>query len=127
MSNKRIFISFAMEDSKYRDFLVGQSRNDRCPFDFADMSVKEPWSDSWKTRCRTKIRGCDGFIALISKNTNQASGARWEILCANQENIPILGIYCNASDKPNLIPPEINGYPIRNWTWDNIYNFIEKL
>ena len=27
-TNKRIFIAFAVEDKTYRDFLVGQSRNE---------------------------------------------------------------------------------------------------
>jgi hypothetical protein len=54
---KRVFISFAIEDEWARDYLVGQARNERSPFEFVDMSVKEPWSDSWRTRCRTRIRG----------------------------------------------------------------------
>ena len=56
---KRIFISFAVEDVRSRDFLVQQAKNDRSPFEFVDMSVKEPWDDSWKARCRTRIKGCD--------------------------------------------------------------------
>lgn len=125
--NKRIFISFAIEDSNYRDLLVGQARNNKSPFQFTDMSVKEPWSYSWKTKCRTKIKGCDGLIALISKKTTKASGARWEIACADEENVPILGIYCNSKDKPYYLPSEIKGHPVRNWTWPNIQNFIESL
>ena len=39
---KRIFISFATEDIRLRDLLVGQSKNDNCPFEFVDMSVKKP-------------------------------------------------------------------------------------
>lgn len=54
----RILISFAIEDERSRDFLVGQARLDHSSFEFVDMSVKEPWSDSWKTRCRSKIKGC---------------------------------------------------------------------
>jgi len=46
---KRIFISFAIEDEKYRDFLVAQAKNDRTPFTFVDMSVKQPWNEKvWK-------------------------------------------------------------------------------
>jgi len=66
---KRIFISFAVEDTKARDFLVGQARNAASPFELVDMSVKEPWDSAWKTKCRTKIKGCDGVIALLSKKT----------------------------------------------------------
>jgi len=42
------------------------------------MSVKEPWDEKWKTNCRTKIKGRNGVIALISKNTAKADGAKWE-------------------------------------------------
>lgn len=125
--NNRIFISFAIEDEKYRDFLVGQAKNNKSPFEFVDMSVKEPWSSEWKTKCREKIKRCDGLIALISKKTSGASGAKWEIGCADEENIPILGLYCNSDDKPSSLPSEIDGYPVRNWTWDNIKSFIDKL
>lgn len=55
---KRIFISFAKEDINLRDFLRGQSRNENSPFEFVDMSVKEPWDNKWKTNCRTRIKGC---------------------------------------------------------------------
>jgi len=40
-SSYRIFVSFAIEDEHYRDFLRGQAKNGRSPFEFVDMSVKE--------------------------------------------------------------------------------------
>ncbi len=126
-TKKRVFISFAVEDKYYRDFLVGQARNDKSPFEFTDMSVKKPWDTSWKTNCRTRIKGCDGLIALISKNTLSADGARWEIQCADEEGVPILGIYCKRNDKPARLPSEIEGYPVRNWVWENIKKFIDDL
>src|SRR5262245_22101707 len=55
---KRVFTAFAIEDTVYRDFLVGQARLDSSPFEFVDMSVKEPWDTSWKTKCRSRILGC---------------------------------------------------------------------
>ncbi len=74
---KRIFISFAIEDEKYRDFLVAQAKNERSPFTFVDMSVKQPWDEQiWKQKCRTKIKYCDGMIVLLSKNTWHSNGAR---------------------------------------------------
>ena len=90
-TKNRIFISFAADDAYARDFLVGQAANAKTPFEFVDMSVKEPWEDNWKTRCRTKIKGCDGVIALISKKTMAADGARWEMKCANDEKISMIG------------------------------------
>ena len=124
--NKRIFISFAMEDKYARDYLVGQARNEKSPFEFVDMSVKEPWSDSWKTRCRTKIKGCNGVIALLSSNTIKATGARWEIKCAIEEGIPVRGMYVSEKDIC-ATPAELLGKRVMHWTWPNIENFINSL
>lgn len=124
---KRIFISFAIEDKVYRDFLVGQAKNENSPFEFYDMSVKEPWSDSWKTRCRTKIKGCDGTIALVSRNTQTADGQRWEVNCSKEEGVPILGVYTSTDHRPAWLPKEFDGVRIVNWTWDNIKNFVDRL
>lgn len=126
MANKRLFISFAIEDEYARDFLVGQARNSNSPFEFVDMSVKEPWSDSWKTRCRTRIKGCDGVIALISKNTMKAEGARWEMKCAKEEGVPMIGVHIQKDDK-GTIPPELAGYKVIEWSWDGIASFINRL
>nr|WP_299422657.1 TIR domain-containing protein [uncultured Emticicia sp.] len=93
-SKKRIFISFAIEDVEYRDYLVEQARKKHSPFDFIDMSVKQEWNqDEWKKRCRTKIKRSHGVIALLSKNTHKAGGARWEMKCAIEEKIPIVGMH----------------------------------
>ena len=124
---KRIFISFAMEDIRYRDLLVGQAKNENSPFEFYDMSVKEPWSEDWKTNCRRKIKGCDGTIALVSKRSQTASGQRWEVKCSREENVPILGIYTTTYDRPIWLPEEFNSVRIVDWTWNNIKRFIEGL
>lgn len=121
--NKRIFISFAIEDDKLRDMLVGQSKNDNCPFEFYDMSVKKPWDEDWKQKCRTKIKGCDGVIAIITSNTARATGELWEISCSKEEEIPLLAIYGHTDDRPSL-PKELSGISVREWKWDVIKNWI---
>lgn len=126
MANKRVFISFAVEDVRYRDFLVGQSKNADCPFEFVDMSVKEPWDSMWKTKCRTKIKGCDGLIALLSSNTLKADGARWEMKCAAEEGVPMLGVHIHA-DKKSAVPSELAGRKVIEWTWDGVAKFINSL
>jgi len=43
MADKKVlFVAFAIEDERQRDFLKGQSLHPRAPFEFIDMSVKEP-------------------------------------------------------------------------------------
>jgi len=123
----RIFISFAIEDENLRDFLVGQARNEKSPFEFVDMSVKKPWDSSWKTNCRTKIKGCDGVLIIVTKNSKKADGQLWEIKCAKQESIPRKGIWGYKEDKPANLPSELDGVQIVNWTWTNIKNWLDTL
>jgi hypothetical protein len=122
----RIFIAFAAEDANARTLLVGQARHEDSPFEFVDMSVKEPWDEQWKTRCRTKIKGCDGVIALLSRKTMQADGARWEMKCAKQENVPMIGVHI-YKDAKGEVPPELNGKKVIEWSWAGIAAFINSL
>lgn len=124
-ATKRVFVGFAVEDKNYRDLLRGQSRLGDCPIDYTDFSVKEPWSNSWKTKCRERIRGCDGVIALLSKNVEDADGARWEMKCAVDEQVPILGVHIFKDD--SYVPPELSGQKVIAWTWDGIGNWIQTL
>ena len=82
---KVVFIAFAIEDERQRDFLKGQSQLAKCPFEFIDMSVKEAYDTAWKEKVRTRIRRSDGVIALISKDSLKSTGQQWEIACAKEE------------------------------------------
>jgi hypothetical protein len=122
--SKRIFVAFAIEDVWAGNLLRGQSRLGSCPITYTDLSVKVPWDTAWKTRCRTRIRGCDGLIALISSNTRNADGARWEIRCARNEGLPVLGVYVGAD---RYKPPEIKGKRVITWRWEGIGDFVSRL
>ena len=124
---KRIFISFAIEDENLRDFLRGQSRNTNSPFEFVDMSVKQPWDSQCKTKCRTRIRGCDGMISIITRNTKKADGQIWEMNCAIDEGIPLLAIYGNKDHIGATIPNECGYLPVVDWNWEKISAWIKQL
>lgn len=119
---KVIFIAFAIEDERIRDFLKGQSLNTNSPFEYVDMSVKEPYDSNWKERVRTRIRRSDGVIVIVSKNSLDSSGQKWEILCSKEERKKILGIWAYKNDRT-----KINGLNTKVWNWDNIKNFIDSL
>ncbi|MEI6167100.1 MAG: hypothetical protein WCS52_07885 [bacterium] len=124
--NNRVFISFAIEDANLRTLLVGQGKHEDTPFSFVDMSVKDPWDDSWKTRCRTKIKGCDGVIGIITKNTPKATGQLWELNCAYQEGVPVFLMY-GTEDRPATLPEPVKGRRILTWSWANIASFLDNL
>lgn len=123
MADKKvIFIAFAIEDERQRDFLKGQSLLTKSPFEYVDMSVKEAYLTEWKEKVRTRIRRSDGVIVLVSKNSLNSSGQKWEIECAKAEGKKVLGIWAYTNDRTNLV-----GVNTRIWTWDNIKDFINSL
>lgn len=123
MADKKvIFIAFAIEDERQRDFLKGQSLNTKSPFEYVDMSVKEAYDTNWKERVRTRIRRSDGVIVLVSKNSHTSSGQKWEIQCAKEEEKKILGIWAYKDDRTNIV-----GVRTVVWSWDSIKDFIDSL
>ncbi|WP_416637559.1 TIR domain-containing protein [Pseudomonas sp. OHS18] len=123
MSDKKVvFVAFAIEDERQRDFLKGQSLHPRKPYEFIDMSVKEPYDTDWKDKVRTRIKRSDGVIVLVSKNSKDSSGQKWEIKCAKEENKPILGIWAYKEDRE-----KIDGVATKEWSDKNICDFIDSL
>ncbi|MDD9730966.1 TIR domain-containing protein [Mameliella sp. AT18] len=119
---KTIFVAFAMEDKACRDLLKGQSLHTDSPFEYVDMSVKEPYDTGWKDRVRTRIKRSDGVIVLVSKNSLKSSGQKWEITCAKEEKVPLRGFWCYKDDRTDL-----TGVNTKVWTWDNVAAFIDSL
>lgn len=117
-----IFVAFSMDDVKQRDLLKGQSLNTKSPFEYIDMSVKEPYDEEWKARVRTRIKRSDGVIALISKSSLTSSGQKWEIKCAKEEKVKLRGVWAYTDDRTN-----VEGVYTVVWTWDNIAAFIDSL
>ncbi len=121
-SKKTIFIAFAMEDERQRDFLKGQSLNTNSPFEYIDMSVKEAYATDWKAKVRTRIKRSDGVIVLVSKSSLTSSGQKWEINCAKEEGKKVLGIWAYTDDRTN-----ITGVNTKAWSWKAIQDFIDSL
>lgn len=123
MADKKVlFIAFAIEDERQRDFLKGQSLLTNSPFEYVDMSVKEAYDNDWKAKVRTRIKRSDGIVVLVSQNSINSTGQKWEIQCAIEEAKPILAIWVYTTDKT-----QIPGLNVQNWTWDNVKNFINSL
>jgi hypothetical protein len=123
MADKKvIFVAFAIEDERSRDFLKGQSLNTNSPFEYIDMSVKEAYETDWKDKVRTRIKRSHGVIALVSKNSLTSTGQKWEIQCAKEVGVPVIGIRISSADTTT-----IPGIKAVAWTWDNIKTFIDQL
>lgn len=121
-SSKTIFVAFAIEDERQRDFLKGQSLHTNSTFEFIDMSVKQAYVSEWKDKVRTRIKRSDGVIALVSKDSLSSSGQKWEIACAKEEKKKILAIWAYSNDRTIF-----SGVSTVTWTWKAIETFIDSL
>lgn len=119
---KVIFVAFAIEDEGARNLLKGQALNTKSPFEYVDMSVKEAYDSGWKDRVRTRIRRSDGVIALVSKNSLNSAGEKWEIACAKEEGKRVRGIWAYSDDRT-----ELDGVYTVQWTWEAIKSFIDSV
>lgn len=124
-TKKTVFIAFAKEDEGTRNLFTGQRVNAETPFEFIDLSVKEAYERDWKDRVRARIRRSDGVIALLSSSTPGATGELWEIACAREEGVPLLGIW--IEDGYRAKPSAMGSAPSQSWTWTNVANFIDSL
>lgn len=119
---KVIFIAFAIEDERQRDFFKGQSLSPRKPYEFIDMSVKKPYDSDWQTKVRTRIKRSDGVIVLVSANSTKSTGQQWEIACAKEEKKLLRGIWAYTDDRTNVV-----GVKTVVWNDANITAFIDSL
>jgi hypothetical protein len=122
MATKVVFVAVAIEDEGQLDLLKEEPLLTKSPFEYINMSVKNASDKEWKERVRTRIRGSDGVIALVSKNSLTSSGQKWETSCAKEEGKKIRGICAYVNDET-----EIDGVYTVAWTWDNVTNFIDSL
>ena len=123
MADKKIvFIAFAMKDKNLRDLLRGQSLSTASPFEFVDMSVKDPYKTEWKKRVGTRIKRSHGVLAIVTKNSPNSAGQEWEIQCAKEEKTKLRGFWGYKGDRTDLAG--VNTYV---WNWENIASWIDSL
>jgi hypothetical protein len=121
---RRIFVAFAPKDVYARDWLVAHFAGAHSPYELTGLAAEGPWDAEWKARCRQHIGTCSGMIALVSRHTRAAHGARWQMGCASEAGKPILVVRVHAEDK-GRIPPELAGCTVIDWTWSGIEAFLD--
>jgi hypothetical protein len=123
-SKKVVFVAFAKGDEASRDLLKRQSLNTKSPFGYVDIDAEEPYDDAWRTRARSWIRHSDGVVALISKNTPKSDSELWEINCAREELLLLMGIWIGDY---RTKPVEMGSARCTAWAPDSIADFIDGL
>ena len=119
----QIFISVAAEDRELRDALITQFEKNRVPIALVDLPDKQQLDSAWKTECRNKVKGCAGLIAIITENLRHSDGAKWEIQCANEEGLPVLGIYETTNKNP-IAPAVLAKAKNVPWSWHIVAEWL---
>ena len=121
MPPKRAFISFDFDhDEELRDALVGQAKLPQSPFNIADWSVKEPFSENWKTKVRDRIRRTGLTIIICGEHTNKAAGVAAELTITREEHKPyflLRGRPHKTCSKPAMARKSDKVY---TWSWENL-------
>ncbi len=66
------------------------------------------------------------MIVLITKHLKNAEGAIWEINCAKEEKVPLIGVYMKDATSANA-PTALDGIKKIAWTWVGIADFVNNL
>jgi hypothetical protein len=121
----RLFISYDYDhDATLKEFLVGQSKNDDSPFEFADASVKAHLTGDWKEKVKGRIKRADQVAVICGKHTVKAAGVAAEVRIARGLEKPyflLAGYSDGGNQKPTTARSTDKMY---KWTWKNLKSLI---
>lgn len=117
----RLFISYDFDnDATLKDFLVGQSKNEDSPFEFADASVKAHLTGDWKEKVKGRISRADQVAVICGLQTDKATGVAAEVTIAQDLNKPYF-LLAGYNDKNNKKPATaLAADKMYKWTWENL-------
>ncbi len=129
MTNPRAFISFDFDHNESEKILfVGQSKNSKTPFSIQDWSAKSSMpQDEWEEIVENKIKKCNMVIVLVGKYMASAIGVKKEIKMANNNNVPVFGIYVGEASSNSNLPDGLTRSHVIAWDWDKIATKIDEM
>ncbi len=122
---RNVFISFHTADEMQVKLLRYQAKDDRFNFKFRDYSIKEPFSERWKTQCKERIKKCSFTICLIGEKTHSRPAVLWELEQSIRMGKKVIGvrIYQEANHK---IPKPLKDHNCKIIDW-NLGDIMEQL
>lgn len=128
MANPRAFISFDFDHNETEKILfVGQSKNSKTPFSIQDWSAKSAMLQSqWEKIVEEKIKKCNMVIVLVGKYMASSVGVKKEIKMANDNNVPVFGVYVGGANTTSNLPIGLSRSRVAKWEWDKISDMIDK-
>ena len=124
--NRKIFLSFAMEDKSLVDKFRMQAQEQSLPLDFRDYSVKDTFDKSWKSQAEKIIHGSSVTLCFIGQRTYQSEPVNWEIQRSIELGKPVVAIH--LGDEKLLVPRALREHSITPlpWNLEEIMQAIEN-
>ena len=118
------YVSFDYDNDQHlKHLFVGQAKNPKIPFEFADWSIKESITTNWKKDAEYRIRRSDLVIVLVGEKTHRAQGVLVEVGFARKHDKKIIQLKL-ADTNPTRVPDAGTMY---NWTKDNLELIMSSL
>ncbi|MBE2215844.1 MAG: TIR domain-containing protein [Opitutaceae bacterium] len=77
---------------KYAEIVTAKASADRLPLLFDGMGEGRTDEIGWQLECRRRIRGARVVVVLVSPHTAESTRVRWQVQCAREIGVPVLGI-----------------------------------
>ncbi|HDZ27587.1 hypothetical protein LCGC14_1506780 [marine sediment metagenome] len=129
MADPRAFISFDVDhNSDEKVLFAGQAKNSKTPFSIEDWSAKSSMPQSqWEAIVKEKINKCNMVIVLVGKFMASATGVVKEIKMADDQDVPIFGVYVGGADSSSNLPTGLQRNRTIKWDWDLIASAIDQM
>lgn len=129
MAEPRAFISFDVDNNSNEKMLfAGQAWHSKTPFSHEDWSAKEPMAQSqWEALVKAKINKTHFMIVLVGKHMATATGVVKEIKMAQDQNVPIFGVYVAGASSISTLPAGLARNRVIDWTWEDIASAVTQM
>ncbi|MCG8568205.1 MAG: hypothetical protein MI747_24315 [Desulfobacterales bacterium] len=127
--HKRIYVAAAMADVWYRDLLVHCRHRweffTRPTIDFLTFDWEGGTPESRKLAAEKRIKGADGVMVIVTRNTHSDANVLWEMDLALAIGLPMAGIDVGRNPE-GIIPDQLTG-KITRYGWEWFAEFIDGL
>lgn len=124
---RNVFISFHTEDEDQVNLLRSQAKNENQNLVFRDYSIKEPFDEQWKSRCRERIAQTSASIVMIGPETANREAVNWEIEESYRQGKKVIGVRIYR-DRNDPVPRAIRKHEssVINWNLAEIQRLLDQ-
>ncbi|MHA2001121.1 MAG: TIR domain-containing protein [Promethearchaeota archaeon] len=124
----KLFLSYKWEDRAYLNGFAGLIQNPTNKYRHIGVHERanlegEP-ETVWKPEIRKLLNSCEAFICLIGKDTQNASGVKYELEVAISKKLPIILVRIPKTD--GGLPHIIKNYNIIDWNAKEVNDEISR-